>query len=132
MNPRYGRVGMIGFPIILIMDILGPIAELSGYILVPLFYSLDLIDTEFILAFIALYFSMGIFISVFSLILEELSLRRFPRARDLMVLALFSILESFGYRQINNFWRFMCFWQYLRQPKKHDWGQMTRKGFTKS
>ena len=36
---------------------------------------------EFVLAFIAITFAFGIFLSVGSLILEEIELRRFPRAR---------------------------------------------------
>lgn len=37
-NPRYGRIGMIGMPFSLLIDVLGPIVEVLGYMLVPLLW----------------------------------------------------------------------------------------------
>lgn len=126
-NPRYGRIGFLGFGQILVVDILGPIVEMLGYILVPLLWAVGLLGPEYLLAFLAITFMFGVFVSVATLILEEVELRRFPHARDLAVLTLVSVLENFGYRQISNFWRLRGFWQFLR--KQQGWGQMTRKGF---
>jgi hypothetical protein len=47
-----------------------------------------------------------------------------------MVLLLAAIVENFGYRQLNNFWRIKGYWQFLR--RRHHWGTMTRRGFHKS
>lgn len=129
-NPRYGRIGFLGFGQILIVDIVGPIVEVLGYFLVPLLWAVGLLAVDYLLAFLAITFTFGIFVSVATLILEEVELRRFPRARDLAVLTLISVLENFGYRQISNFWRLRGFWQFLR--KQQGWGEMTRKGFQSS
>jgi hypothetical protein len=94
---------------------------------VPLLYGLGLLAAEYFLAFLAITFTFGIFVSVATLILEEVELRRFPRARDLAILTLVAIAENFGYRQLSNVWRVRGFWQFLR--KQQGWGQMTRKGF---
>jgi len=126
-NPRYGRVGSLGFLNILLIDVIGPLAEVLGYILVPLFYALGLLSVDYFLAFLALSFTFGITISVFALILEELSLKRFSRAGDLVTLGAVAVLENFGYRQLNNFWRLRGTWQYLRGSQQ--WGEMKRKGF---
>ena len=126
-NPRYGRVGSLGFLNILLIDVIGPLAEVLGYILVPLFYALGLLSVDYFLAFLALSFTFGITISVFALILEELSLKRFSRAGDLVILGAVAVLENFGYRQLNNFWRLRGTWQYLRGSQQ--WGEMKRKGF---
>jgi cellulose synthase/poly-beta-1,6-N-acetylglucosamine synthase-like glycosyltransferase len=126
-NPRYGRIGFLAFGQILVVDILGPIVEVLGYFLVPLLWALGLLEIEYLLAFLAITFTFGVFVSVATLILEEVELRRFPRARDLAVLTAISVLENFGYRQISNFWRLRGFWQFLR--KQQGWGQMTRRGF---
>ena len=72
---------------------------------------------------------LGIKVSVASLILEELELKRFPRPRDLAILTLAAVAENFGYRQINNFWRVTGYWQFLRADTS--WGEMTRTGFSK-
>ncbi len=128
-NPRYGRVGFLGFGHMLIVDVLGPIMEVFGYILMPIFWLMGVLSTEHLLAYTALVFVYGVFVSVASLILEELELKRFPRPRDLAILTLAAVAENFGYRQINNFWRIKGYWQYLRAD--NSWGEMTRTGFSK-
>ena len=52
----------------------------------------------------------GVAISLGTLALEELQLRRTPRARDLLLLAVAALLENFGYRQANLVFRLrgMC------------------------
>ncbi len=127
LNPRYGRVGLIGFLNIFIVDVLGPVIEVLGYILIPVLWLLGILSVEYLLAFLALSFTFGITISVCSLALEEIQLRRYPKARDLALLTLAAIFENFGYRQINNLWRIRGLWQYLRGSES--WGVMTRKGF---
>jgi cellulose synthase/poly-beta-1,6-N-acetylglucosamine synthase-like glycosyltransferase len=130
LRPRYGRIGSLGFLHVLLVDVLGPPVEVLGYVLVPLLWALGLLSVDYLLAYLALTFVYGIFVSVGSLILEEIELRRFPRARDLAVLTLVAVLENFGYRQISNLWRVQGFWQYLRG--KQGWGTMTRVGFKRA
>ncbi len=126
-NPRYGRIGLLGFTHAFIVDVLGPIAEVIGYILIPLFWWAGVLNTPFMCAYLALFFLFGVFISVSALILEEMELRRCPRARDLAILATVAVVENFGYRQFNNYWRVVGWWQFIRRRK--EWGEMTRKGF---
>lgn len=126
-NPRYGRIGFVGFGHILLVDVLGPVVEVLGYALVPLLYALKLLAVEWLLAFLAATFTFGIFISALTLILEEVQLRRFPRARELAILAVIAVVENLGYRQLSNVWRIKGWWQFLR--REQGWGAMTRKGF---
>lgn len=128
LNPRYGRIGVIGFGHILLVDVLGPFIEVFGYLLVPAFWLLGLLSADYLWAMLAVTFGFGIVISVGALALEEVELRRFPDARSLMILMGAAVLENFGYRQINNFWRLRGAWQFL--TKAQGWGTMTRKGFT--
>jgi cellulose synthase/poly-beta-1,6-N-acetylglucosamine synthase-like glycosyltransferase len=129
-RPKYGRIGALGIPHILIVDVIGPIAEVIGYFLIPLFWFIGILNTPFLLAFTALVFIYGVFISVASLILEELELRRFPSARDLAILAAVAVFENFGYRQLSNFWRLRGYWQYVRADSS--WGDMPRTGLGSS
>lgn len=128
-NPLYGRVGMVGMPFSLLIDVLGPIVEVLGYLLVPLLWASGLLNYEYALAYLALTFFFGVFISAGALILEEIALHRIPRARDLLKLMGIILIENFGYRQINNVWRVIGWWEFLR--KKKSWGEMTRTGFAK-
>lgn len=126
-NPRYGRIGFVGFGHIVLVDVIGPLIEVLGYILVPLLWGLNLLALPWLLAFIAATFTFGIAISALTLILEEVQLRRFPRARELAILALISVVENLGYRQLSNVWRLKGWWQFMR--REQGWGTMTRKGF---
>jgi cellulose synthase/poly-beta-1,6-N-acetylglucosamine synthase-like glycosyltransferase len=127
-NPRYGRIGWIAFGHILLVDVLGPIVEALGYLIVPALWAAGLLSFDHLLAFLAVSFAFGMAISVGSLVLEEAELRRFPRARDLLILTAAAIAENLGYRQLNNVWRLWGTWQFLRGS--HSWGTMTRKGFS--
>lgn len=125
-NPKYGRIGMVASPLIFIFDVLGPLAELFGYILIPLFYLLGLLNVEFLITFLCFFFVFGIFISIMSLVLEEISLKRFSNAKSLLILGFAAIIENFGYRQFNNVWRIIGWWRFLTKKKK--WGNMKRVG----
>ena len=127
VKPRYGRLALVGFGYILLVDVMGPIVELLGYLLIPMLWVTGVLSTDYLLAFLAVSFTFGVVISVGALALEESELRRFPRARDLVLLTSVAVLENFGYRQLNNLWRLRGVWQYLRRSQS--WGTMTRKGF---
>lgn len=127
-HPRYGRIGMAGLPLMLVIDVLGPLLEVAGYILIPLFWAMGVLSLDFMLAFVALTFMYGVFVSCGALALEEKELRRYPKARDLALLSMVAVMENFGYRQLNNFWRIGGWWQFIRRRK--DWGVMKRKGFS--
>jgi len=129
-NPRYGTAGLIGFPYLLLSDILGPPLEVLGYVLIPVLWATGFLGFDYLLAFLALTFVFGVFVSVGALILEELQLHRYPRPGDLALLTLVAVVENFGYRQINNLWRIAGYWQFLRGAK--GWGLMERQGFDKA
>ena len=129
-NPRFGRVGVLGLGGMLLVDVLGPMAEIAGYLLIPLFYLLGALSTDFLLAFLAVGFVFGIAISVGSLVLEEQQLRRATRTRDLLILTCAAILENFGYRQLNSIWRLVGSWDWARGGQ--GWGEMRRKGFART
>jgi cellulose synthase/poly-beta-1,6-N-acetylglucosamine synthase-like glycosyltransferase len=123
----YGRIGVVGIGNMLLVDVLGPLVEVLGYLLVPLFWALGLLDIGYLVAFAAVTFTFGITVSVGSLILEELELKRVTGPSGLLMLLVAAVVENFGYRQINNLWRVRGWWQFLR--KSESWGTMTRRGF---
>ena len=125
LNPRYGRVGMLSFVNNLLIDVIGPISESIAYCLIPFFWFTGILNVEYMLAYTAIFFLFGVFISMTTLILEEKELTRLNRTRDLAILALAAFFENFGYRQLNNIWRLIGWWQFLRKDKS--WGEMTRK-----
>lgn len=125
-RPRYGKVGAIALPMSLVIDVLGPIVETIGLILIPISWMFGILDPQYAIAFLIITFVYGIFISAGSLALEEMGLHRIPRAQDLLKLILVVVVENLGYRQLHNIWRVQGWWEFMR--KKKGWGEMTRLG----
>ncbi len=128
-RPRYGQLGLIAMPNTFLVDVLGPPVQVLGYLLLPLFWTMGALSLEYMLAFLALTFTYGVFVSVGSLILEEIELRRFLTAGQLVRLFFAAVAENFGYRQLNNWWRVVGWWRFLCNAQ--GWGAMTRTGFRK-
>lgn len=129
-NPKYGRVGMIAFPFALFVEGFGAIVEFVGFITFLISFYLGTVDTLFAIAFLSVAVLLGIVISTSALLVEELTFRRYPGLKMVLVLFLIGILENFGYRQLYTWWRFKASFEFLR-GKKSTWGEMTRTGFSK-
>jgi cellulose synthase/poly-beta-1,6-N-acetylglucosamine synthase-like glycosyltransferase len=127
LNPRYGRIGVLGFGHILVMDIVSPVLEVLGYLTIPIFWYFGVLSYEYLIGYAAIVFGLGTFTSIASLMLAEFQLRAYPRIGDLAKLGSAAVLENFGYRQLHNFWRIWGWWQYL--TSQHSWGEMPRIGF---
>lgn len=130
LNPRYGRIGFLGFGKVWVVDFLGPLVELIGILLVPPLWMMDAISGVYAIAFVSVTILSGVLISMITLTLEEVQARHVPKVHDFLILGLVAILEGFGYRQLNNYWRMRGWWQFIR--KKEGWGDMVRKGFQRA
>jgi len=128
-NPRYGRIGCFAIPFALIFEGLGPVIEIFGYVTFAAAWYLGTLDLHFAMAFIGAAIFLGIAMSMFSLVVEEMTFKRFPRLRMVLLLFFMCILENFGYRQLNAWWRFKAIYDFLKKNK--DWGKMSRVGFSK-
>ena len=127
-NPRYGPVGLLSLPAFVVFELLGPIVELLGYIVVPISYMVGLLNTRHMLAFLAAAFLLSMLLSVFAVFLDDITFRRHARARDLALLIVASIVENLGYRQLTVWWRVVSFYEYWRGVG--GWGQMERRGLS--
>jgi cellulose synthase/poly-beta-1,6-N-acetylglucosamine synthase-like glycosyltransferase len=127
LNPRYGRVGLIGMPFFTFGEMLAPLVEVLGYGITVLGLTYGVINTSFALLFLLVAWGYGMLLSIWAVVLEEVSFRRYGRTGDLARLILYAMLETFGYRQLTVWWRLRAFatvWKHTRR-----WGEMTRKGF---
>ena len=126
LNPRFGAIGMIVVPYYVFFEILGPVVEISGYFIVFLSWIIGLLSFKFLLLFLTLAILYGVFLSTAGIFLEELTYRRYPRWRHLFRLLLYGVLENFGYRQMNAFWRLQAGFNYLFY--RHHWEHVEKKG----
>ena len=128
-NPKYGKIGTIAFPYFFIFEMMGPLVEIQGYLMVVLATILGLLNVKIALLLFISTILMGILISLSSLFMAEKDTDYFTM-KELMILILYSIVENFGPRQLISFWRVVGYINSLKKPK--GWGKMERKGFTKS
>jgi cellulose synthase/poly-beta-1,6-N-acetylglucosamine synthase-like glycosyltransferase len=125
-NPRYGMIGLVGMPYFLLFELLGPVIETTGYVVVACSFIFGLISLEVFLLFVMLSLVIGMLLSVFSLLMEEFTIKRYQRKRDVLKLFVFALLENFGYRQLNSWWRLLGLKDHIK--KQGSWGSMERKG----
>ncbi|WP_404359489.1 glycosyltransferase [Cytobacillus firmus] len=125
-NPKYGLIGFISFPYFWIVEFLGPIVELLGYIYVVISLFLGGIYLEFAILIFLLSCLYGSLFSMAAVLLEEWSLRKFPKISDLIKLFFYSLTETLWYRPLTVFWRCEGIWQLVKGDTS--WGEMKRKG----
>jgi len=128
-NPAYGTTGMFAMPFYLIFELLGPVIELSGYIIFAFLLLSGQIDHPYVLLFFLIAVFLGSFISLLAILLEEYSLRKYPKLSDILIISLFSLLENFIYRQCLSLIRAKAFIDLFRGKK--GWGEMKKAGFSK-
>lgn len=122
LNPKYGLIGMVSFPYFLFFEYLTPFLEVIGLVTITLSFLLGIIDLNFFLFYLLVYMGFNIIVSMISIIIERYMFSSTMTNKITFQLILFSILESFGYRQIISLFRMGNIFK-----KSHNWGEMTRK-----
>lgn len=128
-NPKYGSVGFVSFPYFWFIELLGPIIELVGYFYFLISFFLGGTYLELSILIFLLSSLYGSCFSMAAVLLEEWSLRQYPKVSNLFKLFFFSLTESFWYRPLTVFWRCEGIWQLIKGET--GWGEMRRKGVSK-
>jgi len=118
-KPRYGAVGLLAMPYFFIYEMIGPLIEIMGYLIFFFLIIIGYATWTYVLAFLLVAVILGVCLSVFSIILEELSFHRYPKFRHLLQLIAVAIIENIGYRQLNSWWRIKGTWSFMK--KKQNW-----------
>ena len=125
-NPKYGKLGLVSFPYFVLVEFLGPFVEAFGYINIITGFFLGDMYVYFSFALLLMSILYGSFLSMGAVLLEEWSLRKYPRISDLNRLVVYSLTETFWYRPLTVWYRLEGVWRFIR--KKQGWGVMVRKG----
>jgi cellulose synthase/poly-beta-1,6-N-acetylglucosamine synthase-like glycosyltransferase len=128
-NPRYRSVGLIAMPELLVFELLGPIVEVSGYIVSLIAFLTGAISLPFFLLFLAIAMLYGLILTFGAIALEDASFGRHPGWKQLGRLFRFALLDNLGYRQLTTLWRLEGLWQLVRGSG--EWGAMERKGLSR-
>ncbi|MEX2588049.1 MAG: glycosyltransferase family 2 protein [Actinomycetota bacterium] len=130
LNPRYGVLGLMVYPSFVLVELLAPVIEAVGLIGLGVGIGTGGVAWEFAVLFFLVAYGYAVVLDVLTLLLEELSYRRYRRLRDRLWLLLWAAMGAVGYRQLTVYWRLRGIWKFLRG--KTDWGHMARTGFRTS
>lgn len=126
---KYKKLSLMLLPFSILTDILGPISELLGYFLIPLIWSLDMIDSNVMLSYFLIVFGYNSLISAFAIAIDGVLLSGLDKTRYLLKLFITALLDNFGYRQLYLYWKLKG---YARLIKGNlSWGKMERVKFDK-
>lgn len=128
MNPKYGKLGLFGFPFVVIFEFLGAPIEVIGYPMIIASYIAGTMDFPSFLLFLGVGFFWGTTLSSFSLLLAEKSFKRYRMKGAALDLYVAAICENFGFRQIHAYWRLrgMVKYFFLRDAR---WNKLQRKSY---
>ncbi len=123
-NPKYGVVGMFGWPAFIFFEFLAPIIEFIGWFIVPLAFYFGYVNLGVAIPLVAAALLFGLVNTFVALILDE-KYGHYNSFRHTLSLLKFSFLEQMGARQQTVFWRVRSL---LWNTKSKAWGEMQRSG----
>jgi cellulose synthase/poly-beta-1,6-N-acetylglucosamine synthase-like glycosyltransferase len=128
-NPKYGAMGFVAYPYFLFIELLAPVLEAVGLVGTVVGVIFGVVNVPFAILFFLVAYGYGLLLTLATLVLEEVSFRRYATMRDRLLLVAWALAESMGYRQRSVVWRIRGIVKYLRGMK--DWGAMERRGLVK-
>lgn len=121
LNPRYGAIGMLAMPYYVVFEMMGPMVELLGYVMIVVALSLRLLDFQFLYLFLAVAVLYGVIVSLIAVYIEGIAYGHYPRLPALVKLTLYALLDNLGYRQLNSWWRTKAYVTYY--TRRRIWGR---------
>lgn len=126
-RPRYGALGLVAMPYFVFVELLAPLVEAAGLLLLLAEVLILGIDEDFALLFLLVAYGLGMLITAATVLTDELTYRSFGSPRQTLRLLLWAFLEPLGYRQLTVAWRLRGLIRWLGGDR--EWGRMERRGF---
>lgn len=127
LRPRYGRLGYVALPYLWVFELLAPVVETLGLITIAAAAILGVLSRDFFIQFLIFGYAFATMISIGSVLLEEITYKRYNDWKDMARLVTYCVFEHFPYRQLHMLWRLRGMWQFLRGDAH--WGTVERVGF---
>ncbi|MCY1633677.1 glycosyltransferase family 2 protein [Marinifilum sp. D737] len=126
-SPRYGAMGMLGYPFWFLFEWLAPLVEVLGILYAIILYFTGNLSLNFILITFLFVYTFALFFTTWAILYEELTFHRYEKKGDVFRLWIAALLEPFVLHPISLFFSIKGNIQYARGNRK--WGKMERKGF---
>jgi cellulose synthase/poly-beta-1,6-N-acetylglucosamine synthase-like glycosyltransferase len=120
-----GTVGWLAFPFMAIFEWFGPAFEILGYVLLLIGLLLGVVSLQAWFICVCVAIGLGITLSLSALLMEEITFHLYQHPSDMLKLVMVAVLENFGYRQLNSYWKLVGLVQWIRGTKA-EWGNMVQ------
>jgi cellulose synthase/poly-beta-1,6-N-acetylglucosamine synthase-like glycosyltransferase len=124
LNPRYGKLGMVGWPCFVFFEFLAPVVEAAGWLVLPAAAALGLLDVQAAVLLLVFAYLLGAVNSLVALFLDE-AFGYFTNPLDALRLLGLVLAENLGLRQQTVWWRIRAILAHRQPPQ---WGAMERRG----
>jgi cellulose synthase/poly-beta-1,6-N-acetylglucosamine synthase-like glycosyltransferase len=128
-NPRFGVAGVVVLPYIAFFEGLGPLLEVSGYVMTTGAALFGVIHWQYCRVLILVSVLFGAAATLLAVLMSDIATRRYLRGPDFVRLVVVAIAENIGYRQLNSWWG--CVGTLQALTGKGGWGVMQRRGFAR-
>jgi cellulose synthase/poly-beta-1,6-N-acetylglucosamine synthase-like glycosyltransferase len=123
-RPRYGAVGLLALPYTLLFEVLGPLIQMLGYVIVVVLLIVHQISWWYAGAFLVIALVSAPIQTLGAILIEDVGYERY-RGRDLIRLTGWALLETLWYAPLTAFWRTWATGLVLA-GRRPDWGSIPR------
>ncbi len=126
-NRKFGPLGFFSMPFHAYIEAMGCLIEAIGFwFIMPLGFIIGAIPAWLFFLFLFLAVGYGTLLSMGSVLLEEATLRRYPRLKDVLKLMAFAVIENLGYRQVLSLFRAQGVMRYFAGMRR--WEKVEHRG----
>ncbi|HEY0654785.1 MAG TPA: glycosyltransferase [Chryseosolibacter sp.] len=126
-NPRFGVMGMLSYPFWFFYEWMAPFVEFFGLLFFLALVLLGKVNWIFFLALLLAVYCFAFFISMFSLLAEEVSFFKYTQKRAVTRMIFTAMIEPFWFHPRVVWWALKGNFDLWKGKKS--WGEMTRTGF---
>ncbi len=128
-NPKFGLTGLAFFPYWVYFELLAPVVEFIGILLIVTYLIMGTINYPFALWLLFLFYIIGVLFSVMSILIYTFNFKEYATFSKTSKLVLASMVEPFITHPIMLYAEIKGYFKKLFGIKSN-WGTMSRKGFT--
>lgn len=127
LNPKYGKMGLLGYPFWLFFEWLAPLLEAFGYLLLVYLIAVGTINWPIFIFMLVFVYLFSVSFSFYAVLFDEFTFHRYHRFEHLRKLFVIPFIEPLIYHPLNVFFAIKGNISFFKGDK--GWGQQTRKGF---
>ncbi len=128
MNPKYKRLGLLGYPYWLFFEWLSPLIAFSGIVYTIYLAIFQKLNLPFFLLLYLFVYTFAVSLSIWAVLFEEITFHKYGRKRDVLRLIAAAFVEPFFYPMHT---LFALIGNIEALGGKQGWGKATRSGFDK-